>query len=39
VRAPFRRRSQVSAAVLGVICGFGPKGYELALEALGHRLG
>ncbi len=37
-REPFRRRSYVSAAVLGVICGFGPKGYELALEALGDRL-
>jgi 3-dehydroquinate dehydratase-2 len=37
-REPFRRRSYVSPAVLGVICGFGPKGYELALEALKDRL-
>lgn len=33
-REAFRHTSYVSPAALGVICGFGPKGYELALEAL-----
>ena len=33
-REVFRHTSYVSPAALGVICGFGPKGYELALEAL-----
>lgn len=31
---PFRHRSRVSPAVRGIICGFGPTGYELALLAL-----
>ncbi|MDQ0393249.1 type II 3-dehydroquinate dehydratase [Labrys monachus] len=33
-RESFRHHSWVSPAAKGVICGFGPKGYELALEAL-----
>jgi len=33
-REPFRHHSYVSVAAQGVICGFGAKGYELALEAM-----
>jgi 3-dehydroquinate dehydratase II len=33
-REPFRHKSYISAAALGVICGFGPLGYQLAIEAL-----
>jgi 3-dehydroquinate dehydratase II len=33
-RERFRRRSYVSLAARGVICGLGPQGYELALEAI-----
>jgi 3-dehydroquinate dehydratase-2 len=33
-REPFRHHSYVSPAAQGVICGFGPKGYELAIEAM-----
>jgi 3-dehydroquinate dehydratase-2 len=33
-REPFRHHSYVSAAAQGVICGFGPQVYELALEAM-----
>lgn len=33
-REAFRHTSFVSPAALGLICGFGPKGYELAIEAL-----
>ena len=33
-RENFRRHSHVSQAALGVICGFGARGYVLALEAL-----
>ena len=32
-REPFRHLSYVSKAATGVICGFGPVGYSLALEA------
>lgn len=32
-REPFRRHSYVSAAVDGIICGFGADGYLLALDA------
>lgn len=37
-REPFRHKSYISAAALGIICGLGPKGYELALDALAARL-
>ena len=33
-REEFRHHSYVSAAARGVICGFGAKGYELAIEAM-----
>ena len=33
-REAFRHKSFVSPVALGVICGFGPKSYELAIEAL-----
>ena len=38
-REPFRRHSYVSGAALGVIAGFGPVGYRLALLALEDRWG
>lgn len=38
-REEFRRHSYISHASVGVICGFGVKGYELAVEALAERLG
>ncbi len=37
-REPFRHHSYVSPAALGVICGFGGHGYELALDGLAHHL-
>lgn len=37
-RETFRQHSYVSRAALGVICGLGPLGYELALEALARLL-
>jgi 3-dehydroquinate dehydratase II len=37
-REPFRHTSFVSPAAQGVICGFGPKGYELAIEAMADLL-
>jgi 3-dehydroquinate dehydratase-2 len=37
-REPFRHQSYISKAATGVICGLGPKGYELALDALAARL-
>jgi len=37
-REEFRHRSYVSAAARGVICGFGAKGYELAIEAMANIL-
>ncbi len=33
-REPFRHQSYISKAVKGLICGFGPLGYELAIETL-----
>lgn len=38
-RESFRHHSYVSRAALGLICGFGPEGYLLALDALARRLG
>jgi 3-dehydroquinate dehydratase II len=37
-REPIYHKSLVSLAALGVICGFGPLGYTLALTALVERL-
>ena len=37
-REGFRHHSYVSPAAQGVICGFGPKGYELAVEAMADML-
>ena len=37
-REAFRHHSYVSFAARGVICGLGPHGYELALEALANVL-
>jgi 3-dehydroquinate dehydratase-2 len=37
-REPFRHMSYVTAAAQGLICGFGPKGYELAIEAMADLL-
>ena len=37
-REPYRGHSYVSLASKGVICGLGPKGYELALEAMADTL-
>lgn len=33
-RESFRHHSYISKGAIGVICGFGPLGYELAIEAL-----
>ncbi|MFD0987587.1 type II 3-dehydroquinate dehydratase [Methyloligella solikamskensis] len=38
-REPFRQHSYISKGVEGVICGLGPKGYELAIEALAAMIG
>lgn len=37
-REAFRHHSTVSPVAVGVICGFGPLGYTLALQALAARL-
>ena len=37
-REVFRQRSYISKVAVGQICGFGPVGYEMALEALAERL-
>jgi 3-dehydroquinate dehydratase-2 len=37
-RDSFRQHSYVSIGSVGVICGFGAKGYELALEAMANIL-
>jgi 3-dehydroquinate dehydratase-2 len=37
-REAYRQHSYVSQVAKGVICGLGPKGYELALEAMAEML-
>jgi 3-dehydroquinate dehydratase-2 len=37
-REAFRHHSTISSVALGVICGLGPLGYRLALQALAARL-
>ncbi len=37
-REEFRHHSYISAACIGVICGFGVKSYELAVDALAEHL-
>lgn len=37
-REAFRHHSYISPVALGVICGFGPQGYMLALQALASRV-
>jgi 3-dehydroquinate dehydratase II len=37
-REPFRHTSYVTPAAQGLICGFGPKGYELAMDAMADLL-
>jgi 3-dehydroquinate dehydratase-2 len=37
-REDFRHRSYISPAASGIICGFGAKGYELALDAVNRLL-
>lgn len=37
-REPFRHVSKVAPYALGMICGFGPLGYTLALQALAARI-
>jgi 3-dehydroquinate dehydratase-2 len=38
-REEFRHVSYIAKVAIGVICGFGPRGYELALEAMAGHLG
>ena len=38
-REDFRHHSYISKGAIGVICGFGVKGYELALEAIADLIG
>lgn len=37
-REPERRRSAIAGGAVGVLCGFGPYGYELALRGLVSKL-
>ncbi|MBX3514037.1 MAG: type II 3-dehydroquinate dehydratase [Xanthobacteraceae bacterium] len=37
-REEFRHHSYVSPVARGVLCGFGPKGYELAIDGLANAL-
>lgn len=37
-REPYRHHSYIAKVALGVICGFGPHGYVLALEAMARHL-
>ena len=37
-REPFRHKSMISPVAIGMICGFGPLGYTMAIQALAARL-
>lgn len=37
-REPFRHHSYVAMAAVGVICGFGPQGYLLAIDSMAEHL-
>ncbi|MEM6305215.1 MAG: type II 3-dehydroquinate dehydratase [Pseudomonadota bacterium] len=37
-REEFRHRSYIAKVAVGIICGFGPAGYTLALDAMSQRL-
>lgn len=37
-REPFRHISKVAPVAIGMICGFGPLGYSMAIQALAARL-
>lgn len=37
-REEFRHRSYIAGVAIGVICGFGAHGYDLALDAMARRL-
>ena len=37
-RESFRQQSYVSQAAVGMICGFGSRGYEMALDAMARIL-
>jgi 3-dehydroquinate dehydratase-2 len=37
-REPFRHHSMIAPVATGMICGFGPQGYIMALHALAARV-
>lgn len=37
-REPFRHKSMIAPVATGMICGFGPQGYVMALHALASRI-
>jgi len=38
-REPFRHKSYLAPVAIGIICGFGARGYTLAMDAALHHLG